>query len=66
MSDTTVLLSSALVIGINYVRLFNELPGARVVSVCDARVERLLEVKRRFPDVSVTTDLARGITPPRG
>ena len=50
--------------GINYVRLFNELPGARVVSVCDARVERLLEVKRRFPDVSVTTDLAEALHHP--
>lgn len=43
--------------GINYVRLFTELPAARVVSVCDLREERLQEVQRRFPDVTVTADL---------
>ncbi len=43
--------------GINYVRVFNELPGARVAAVCDARRERLEEVGRRFPDVHLTTDL---------
>src|SRR5690242_10703942 len=43
--------------GINYVRVFSELPEARVVVVCDQRAERLEEVKRRFPDVQVTTQI---------
>lgn len=42
--------------GINYVRIFSELPGARVVVVCDERPERLQDVQRRFPSVAVTTD----------
>ena len=43
--------------GINYVRIFSELPEARVVVVCDPRAERLLEVSRRFPSVELTTQL---------
>ena len=43
--------------GINYVRIFSELAGAQVVAVCDSRTERLQEVERRFPGVSVTSDL---------
>jgi len=43
--------------GVNYVRVFNELPEARAVAVCDQRVERLQEVQRRFPEVSVTSRL---------
>src|SRR5690242_11204205 len=43
--------------GINYVRVFRELTGATVVAVCDQNEERLLEVKRRFPDVHTTTEL---------
>jgi predicted dehydrogenase len=42
--------------GINYVRVFNELPGTRVISVCDKRADRLAEVAQRFPGVAVTTD----------
>ena len=30
--------------GINYLRVFNELPEARVVAVCDARADRLHEI----------------------
>ncbi len=30
--------------GINYVRVFSELPESRVVVVCDQRAERLQEV----------------------
>ncbi len=41
--------------GINYVRVFSELPQAQVVVVADQRPERLEEVKRRFPHVQVTT-----------
>ena len=42
--------------GINYVRIFSEMPEARVVMACDQRPERLQEVQRRFPGVDVTTD----------
>jgi predicted dehydrogenase len=47
--------------GINYVRVFNELPKARVVVVCDQRADRLQEVQQRFPDVQVTTDIAEAL-----
>ncbi|MGH9896191.1 MAG: Gfo/Idh/MocA family protein, partial [bacterium] len=43
--------------GINYVRVFSELPEARVVVVCDERAERLQDVERRFPGVDVSTQL---------
>ena len=43
--------------GINYVRLFSELPSACVVVVCDSRAERLQEVRRRFPGVAVTDSI---------
>lgn len=41
--------------GINYVRVFNEVPQARVVAVCDPRADRLAEVARRFPGAGLTT-----------
>jgi predicted dehydrogenase len=50
--------------GINYVRLFEELPGARVVVACDPREERLLEVRRRFPNVEVTASVEHAIGHP--
>jgi predicted dehydrogenase len=43
--------------GMNYVRIFNELPEARVVAVCDQRPDRLQEVVRRFPGVYVTSQI---------
>lgn len=43
--------------GMNYVRVFSELPGARVAVVCDQRRERLEQVERRFPGVDVTTEV---------
>lgn len=43
--------------GINYVRVFNELPGARVVVVCDERPERLQDVHHRYPAIALTTDV---------
>jgi len=43
--------------GMNYVRLFTELPESRVVSVCDERPERLEEVARRFPGIQLTSQL---------
>lgn len=43
--------------GVNYVRVFDELPRTRIVTICDQSVERLREVSTRFNDVTVTTDL---------
>lgn len=43
--------------GINYVRTFTELPESRVVAVCDHRPDRLQEVKQRFREVNLTTDI---------
>jgi predicted dehydrogenase len=40
--------------GPNLVRNFAEAPGARLVSVCDARAERLAEARRRYPFVQTT------------
>ncbi len=44
--------------GINYVRVFNELPQTTVAAVCDQRSERLQEVERRFSGTTLTTDAA--------
>ena len=43
--------------GINYVRVFNQLPGARLVVACDQREERLREVQKQFPAVEVSRDM---------
>jgi predicted dehydrogenase len=43
--------------GINYVRVFNELPESRVLAVCDQRADRLREVERQFPGVQLTTEV---------
>lgn len=43
--------------GINYVRVFQELPGTRLVGVCDVRQERLDAVRQRFPSAFVTKRL---------
>jgi predicted dehydrogenase len=43
--------------GINYVRVLNELPGGRVVAVCDQRADRLEELARRFPGMRLTCDI---------
>jgi predicted dehydrogenase len=47
--------------GSNYVRVFSELPGARVVAVCEQRTERLLELAPRFPGVYLTTSFEDAI-----
>jgi predicted dehydrogenase len=36
--------------GVNYVRVFNEVPGAEVVAICDQRPARLAEIGQRFPN----------------
>ncbi len=43
--------------GVNYVRVFSELPGSKVVAVCDASEDRLRSVRERFPLVSTTLRL---------
>ncbi len=47
--------------GINFVRVFNELPGSRVVTVCDKRPERLHEIGQRFPGIVLTTSAEEAI-----
>jgi predicted dehydrogenase len=47
--------------GINYVRVFSELPQSRVVGVCDRRPERLQEVGRRFRSVRLITEIEDGL-----
>jgi len=44
--------------GPNLVRNFAECAGATVTAVCDAREERLAQVRRRYPSVAVTTSAA--------
>lgn len=41
--------------GINYVRVFNELPQTQVVAACDQRQDRLQEVHQRFPGIKLTS-----------
>lgn len=43
--------------GVNYIRVFNELPNTYVAIVCDKRVERLEELAERFPGLRVTTSI---------
>lgn len=50
--------------GMNYVRVFMELPDASVVVVCDQRTARLDDVSRRFPGIAVTTDIAEALSLP--
>lgn len=47
--------------GINYLRVFNELPEARVVAVCDERPDRLQEIGQRFPGVALTTEVEEAL-----
>jgi predicted dehydrogenase len=50
--------------GMNYVRIFNELPDSRVVAVCDQLPDRLQEVARRFPGVYLTTQINDAVSQP--
>ena len=43
--------------GVNYVRVFDQLPRARIVTICDQSVDRLREISERFNAIAVTTDL---------
>lgn len=50
--------------GVNYVRVFNELPEAHVVAVCDQRPERLREIGHRYPGVFLTTEIDEALAMP--
>lgn len=50
--------------GINYVRVFGELPRAQVLTVCDQRPERLREIQERFPNVHCTTSVDEALNMP--
>jgi predicted dehydrogenase len=50
--------------GINYVRVFNELPSSRVLVVCDKQPSRLQEVGARFPGVILTTEIEHALAVP--
>lgn len=42
--------------GPNLVRNFSEIPGARMVSICDLRNERLATARARYPAIEITDD----------
>jgi predicted dehydrogenase len=43
--------------GSNYVRIFHELRGTRVVAVCDPSLERLEAIANEFPEVKLVQEL---------
>ncbi len=43
--------------GVNYVRVFSELPGSKVVSVCDSNEDRLRAIRERYPLIGTTSRL---------
>lgn len=51
--------------GPNLVRNFWDTPGARLVSVCDLRKERLAGVQSRYPAVEITDNFAEVLNDPR-
>ncbi|WP_331375984.1 Gfo/Idh/MocA family protein [Sinorhizobium chiapasense] len=51
--------------GPNLVRNFWETPGARLVSVCDLRRDRLATVQTRYPAVDITDDFEEVLRDPR-
>lgn len=50
--------------GGHYVRIFNELPDARVITVCDQRPDRLREIARRVSGIHLTTNLDEALSRP--
>jgi len=51
--------------GPNLVRNFWDTPGARLVSVCDLRKERLTGVQSRYPAVEITDNFSEVLNDPR-
>jgi predicted dehydrogenase len=43
--------------GINHVRVVFEMPETELVAVCDSDVKRLREIKERYPNVSIFSDV---------
>ena len=43
--------------GKNYVRVFNELPEAKVLTICDRSEDRLNEIARRAPGIKLASDI---------
>lgn len=50
--------------GINYLRVFNELPNAEVVAICDQRKARLHEIGQRYPGAVLATELDEALQIP--
>ena len=50
--------------GVNYVRVFDQLPETFVAVICDKNVERLVEIGERFPDAAVTHDVEQMLQMP--
>ena len=50
--------------GRNYVRVFNELPGATLAAICDASPQRLAAIGRSFPGVRLETSLDEALARP--
>jgi predicted dehydrogenase len=50
--------------GVNYLRVFSELPESRVVVACDSQPLRLQEVGRRYPGVILATTLEQMLAVP--
>ncbi|MCB9157818.1 MAG: Gfo/Idh/MocA family oxidoreductase, partial [Caldilineaceae bacterium] len=47
--------------GTNYVRIFDRMPEAQLVAICDQRPERQQELKTEYPNVAVLGDLTETI-----
>jgi predicted dehydrogenase len=50
--------------GVNYVRVFSDMPDAHLAVVCDERPARVAEARRRFPEVEMTVDVDRLLDDP--
>jgi len=50
--------------GINYIRVFRELPDSQVLYVCDRSPERLDEIARRYPEIVPVVDAHEAIEAP--
>jgi len=51
--------------GINYVRVFSELPNSQVIKACDLSEERLDRVRKRFPLVETCNSIHQLLDDPR-
>lgn len=50
--------------GTNYVRIFDRLPEANLVAICDMRPERQKELKSEYPNIAILGDLTETIEMP--